>query len=102
MRHGIKLETLTAKQLAELEEKGEDPQQYDFEPTEIDKVVYNKDTNRIIIRNLMEDGIRDVHGQTIGKSIIFARNHQHAVMLRQLLMKCIHNTGKFLPSDRHI
>ena len=70
--------------MAELEEKGEDPQQYDFEPTEIDKVVYNKDTNRIIIRNLMEDGIRDVHGQTIGKSIIFARNHQHAVMLRQL------------------
>ena len=32
----------------------------------------------------MENGLRDATGQLLGKSIIFARNHQHAVLMRQL------------------
>src|ERR1043165_411627 len=62
----------------------EDPAQYDFSSEEIDKIIYNKDTNRAILRNLMENGLRDATGQLPGKSIIFARNHQHAVLLRQM------------------
>jgi type I restriction enzyme R subunit len=30
----------------------------------------------------MENGIRQADGQTLGKTIIFARNHRHAVLLR--------------------
>ncbi|AWZ20551.1 putative type I restriction enzyme R protein [Roseovarius sp. TM1035] len=84
MREGITLDTLTAEQIKELEDQGEDPSQYDFAAAQIDNVIYNKDTNRAILRNLMENGLRDATGQTPGKSIIFARNHQHAVLLRQL------------------
>ena len=50
----------------------EDPAQYDFSSEQVDKVIYNKDTNRAILRNLMENGIRDETGQLPGKSIIFA------------------------------
>lgn len=84
LREGIKLDSLTKDQIEELEEQGEDPSQYDFSSEQVDKAIYNKDTNRAILRNLMENGIRDASGQLLGKSIIFARNHQHAVLMAQL------------------
>ena len=84
LREGIRLDILTKEQILELEEQGEDPSQYDFSSEQIDKIIYNKDTNRAILRNLMENGLRDATGQVPGQSIIFARNHQHAVLMRQL------------------
>ncbi|SDH76574.1 DEAD/DEAH box helicase family protein [Roseospirillum parvum] len=84
LREGIRLEGLTKEQIAELEEQGEDPSQYDFSSEQIDKAIYNKDTNRAILRNLMENGLRNASGQVIGKSIIFARNHEHAVLMSRL------------------
>lgn len=84
LRDGITLDGLSPQQIQELEDQGEDPAQYDFSSEQIDKIIYNKDTNRAILRNLMENGIKDVTGQLLGKSIIFARNHQHAMLMRQL------------------
>jgi type I restriction enzyme R subunit len=84
LREGIRLDILTKQQILELEQQGEDPSQYDFTSEQIDKIIYNKDTNRAILRNLMENGLRDATGQLPGKSIIFARNHQHAVLMRQM------------------
>ena len=84
LRKGIKLDILTKEQIEELEEQGENPSLYDFKSEQIDKIIHNKDTNRAILRNLMERGLRDDTGHMPGKSIIFARNHQHAVLMRQL------------------
>lgn len=84
LRDGITLDGLSPQQIQELEDQGEDPAQYDFSSEQIDKIVYNKDTNRAILRNLMENGIKDSTGQVLGKSIIFARNHQHAVLMGRL------------------
>lgn len=84
LREGIRLEILTKEQIQELEDQGEDSAQYDFSSDQIDKIIYNKDTNRAILRNLMENGLRDATGQLPGKTIIFARNHQHAVLMRQM------------------
>ena len=84
LRQGITLDGLSPEQIKELEEQGEDPAQYDFASEQIDKIIYNKDTNRAILRNLMENGIKDATGQLLGKSILFARNHQHAMLMRQL------------------
>lgn len=84
LREGIRLDGLSPEQIEELEEQGEDPSQYDFSSEQIDKIIYNKGTNRAILRNLMENGLRDATGQVPGKSIIFARNHQHAMLMRQL------------------
>ena len=84
LREGISLDVLTPEQIQELEDQGEDPTNYDYSSEEIDKIIYNRDTNRAILRNLMENGLRDESGQTLGKTIIFARNHIHAVLLMKL------------------
>lgn len=84
LRSGIKYDQLTEEQKQQLEQDGEEPELFDYENTQVDKVIYNKDTNRAIIRNLMENGIREATGQHPGKTIIFARNHRHALMLQEL------------------
>jgi type I restriction enzyme R subunit len=84
LREGIKYKDLTAEQKIQLEEDGEDPADFDYENHQIDKQIFNRDTNRAIIRNLMENGIRDETDQYPGKSIIFARNHNHAVLLEEV------------------
>jgi len=84
LRDGIKGKALTAEEIAELEDQGIDPNSLDFDGTDIDKAIYNKDTNRKILQNLMENGIRQADGQTLGKTIIFARNHNHAKLLETL------------------
>ena len=83
LRKGIKYDQLTYEQKQEIEEKGEELDHLDFDAKAIDKSVFNKDTARHIIRNLMENGIKDATQQEIGKTIIFARNHNHAVFLQQ-------------------
>lgn len=84
LRDGIKAKHLTDDQIAALEDKGIDPNTLEFEAKEIDDAVTNKDTNRIILRNLMDNGIRDAEGQLPGKTIIFARNIDHARILASL------------------
>lgn len=48
---------------------------------DIDREVINRDTCRIIMRNLYERGLRVADGSSLGKSIVFARSHEHAVEL---------------------
>lgn len=83
LRRGIKYDQLSEEQRRQLEEDGEDPRLFDYEVRDVDANVYNKDTGRHILRNLMENGIHDPSGQ-LGKTIIFARNHEHAVQLRKV------------------
>lgn len=84
LRDGIKYKDLTAEQIKQLEDGDIDPEELDYDKQHVDKQVYNKDTNRHILRNLMENGIRDAAGHLPGKSIVFARNHKHAVLLTDL------------------
>ena len=63
---------------------GIDPNTLDFDAKEIDDAVFNKDTNRVILRNLMDNGLRDADGQLPGKTIVFARNIDHARLLAEL------------------
>ncbi len=84
LREGIKKDNLTDEQIAQLEDQGIDPNELDFDAKQIDEAVKNKDTNRLILRNLMEKGLRDKDGLLPGKTIIFARNIAHAELLAQL------------------
>ena len=81
LREGIKYTQLSEAQKEELEDADETPELFNYDPQELDKKIFNRDTNREIIRNLMENGIRDEAGQLPGKTIIFARNHNHALLL---------------------
>ncbi len=87
LREGIKGNSLSDEQLAELDEQGIDPNTLDFDAKVIDKAVYNKGTNRLILRNLMENGLRMADGQTLGKSMIFARRIEHAELLHELFIE---------------
>ncbi|MDP9606320.1 UNVERIFIED_ORG: type I restriction enzyme R subunit [Variovorax paradoxus] len=84
LRDGIKAAHLTDEQIAQLEDQGIDPNTLDFDAKEIDNAVFNKDTNRVILRNLMDNGQRDADGQLPGKSMVFARNIDHARLLAEL------------------
>jgi type I restriction enzyme R subunit len=84
LRDGIKYADLSEEQRRRVEEDGIDPDDLDHEAAAISKDVFNKPTERLILRNLMENGLRDATGQVPGKSIIFARSHNHAVLLEKL------------------
>jgi type I restriction enzyme R subunit len=84
MRRGIKYSDLKPELQRQLEEDEGDATTIDFDAANIDRAVFNKDTNRQVLRNLMENGIRESTGAHPGKSIIFARNHNHAIVLQKL------------------
>jgi type I restriction enzyme R subunit len=84
LRAGIKYSQMTEEQRRRLEEDEELPQAIEFEQSEVDKYVYNKDTNRHILRNLMDYGIRVADGSRVGKTIVFARSMKHARLLEEL------------------
>ncbi len=84
LREGIKAAHLSDEQIAQMEDQGIDPNDLDFDAKDIDDAVFNKDTNRVILRNLMDNGIRDADGQLPGKTIVFARNIDHARLLAEL------------------
>jgi type I restriction enzyme, R subunit len=81
LREGVYGPRMTDDQIAELEDQGIDPQTLEFDSQQIDSAVYVPGTNDEVLKNLMENGIRQGDGQTLGKTIIFARNHNHAVLL---------------------
>jgi len=84
LRQGIRYAEMSEEQRRQIEEDEIDPATVAHEAEEVSKQVFNKDTERLILRNLMENGLRDATGQTLGKSVLFARSHAHAVLLGQL------------------
>lgn len=47
-------------------------------------IITNEDTIRKVLQNLMDEGLRVNHGDTLGKTIIFARDHDHAVKINEI------------------
>jgi type I restriction enzyme R subunit len=84
LTRGIKYSEMTPEQRRQLEEQEVQPESIEYEQAQVDKQIFNKDTGRKIIQNLMENGIRDASGDLVGKSIIFARSHNHAVLLQTI------------------
>lgn len=87
LREGIWSDKLSDEEKQRLEEEGIDSESLDIEAERLDKQAYNKDTNRKILHNLMENGLRDATENGPGKSIIFARNHIHAELLGKLFQE---------------
>ena len=84
LREGIRYADMNDNQKEQLEQQVANPTLVDFARDAVDKTVFNKDTDRKILRNLMENGLREATGQHIGKTIIFARDHNHALQLQNL------------------
>lgn len=50
-------------------------------------IITNRDTIRTVLRDLMEEGLKVDNGDTLGKTIIFARDHNHAIMIQDEFRK---------------
>lgn len=62
---------------------------------ELFRFLFNKNTCRQVIEELMSKGLRVDNGETIGKSIIFAYNHKHA----QMIVDCFHELYPDYPAN---
>ena len=83
-RKGFKYSMMSEEQRRQVEEQDADPESVEYDTNEVDRLVFNRDSNKRILVDLMKHGIRVKEGSLIGKTIIFARNHEHAVFLNRL------------------
>lgn len=81
---GIRGPQLGGGEREQLELEGLDPDAIDFEGTDLEQKVTNSGTNALIVREFMEESIKDPGGVLPGKSIIFAVSKQHAYRLQEL------------------
>ncbi len=98
VENGIDLNKLSADEYDQLEDYlDEDPPTPDFNISgnELFKYLYNKDTCRKVLGELMQYGLRVEGGETMGKTIIFAYNHMHA----QMIVDCFHEMYPDYPDN---
>ena len=93
LREGIKFKDLTPEQREQLEDQVADSEAVDYEREQVSRKVFNEDTDRKILENLMQNGLRNADGTRLGKTIIFARNHTHAKQLVRLFDKLFPQFG---------
>ncbi|WP_165732395.1 DEAD/DEAH box helicase family protein [Polaribacter sp. 20A6] len=100
-REGIKYAELSDAEKEEYEEKFGDPTNEEA-PEEIgsaalNKWLFNTDTVDKVLAHLMNDGIKVSGGDKLGKTIVFAKNHDHAVFIEKRFNKNYPEyAGKFL------
>ena len=81
---GIKAGTLPQPVQRKLIAEGRDPAEIDFEGSELERKVTNSGTNVVIVREFMEESIKDPTGTLPGKSILFAISKGHARRLAEV------------------
>jgi len=66
-------------------EEGEIPER--ISSSALNTWIFNEDTIKQVIHTLMSDGIKIEYGQKLGKTIIFAKNHEHAEKILEVFDK---------------
>ena len=77
-QEGINSKTIAEAEKNRLLQDGENPDDLNFEGTELEKKVTNKGTNAVIVREFMEECIKDPDGVLPGKTVFFAISKKHA------------------------
>ena len=90
---GVKYSEMTPEQQAQLEEQLADAEEVDYTASQVDSSIYNRDTEAKVLCLFMKKGIRNADGSTLGKTIVFARNHNHAIYLRDLFYELFPQYG---------
>src|SRR3989344_4653271 len=81
---GIKADNLPYEIQSKLIEEGKNIEEINFEGTDLERKVTNSGTNSVIVREFMEESIKDKDGVLPGKSIIFAVSKAHARRLEEI------------------
>ena len=78
---GIKYNQLKKEDKEEYENLFEDEEIIpdEISPSAINSWLFNRDTIKLILETLMSKGLKVEGGDKLGKTIIFARNHNHAI-----------------------
>ena len=79
---GFTFKGMDDKQRQQLEAQAADAEDIAFDAEDMDKSVFNKDTTRFVWSTIMNEGIREGTKSRVGKTIVFARSHEHAMHLR--------------------
>lgn len=81
---GISKRTISLEDQKRLILEGKDIEEINFEGTDLEKQVINDDTNRIIIKEFMDESIKDNNGVLPAKTIFFCMSIPHAVNIEKL------------------
>ncbi|MDV7212312.1 type I restriction endonuclease subunit R [Azotobacter beijerinckii] len=89
LRDGIHYNDLLDEQKRQLEEDlgEEQAKRTTIAGNDIGRKIFSEDTDRIILENLIDNGIKDETGSLVGKTIIFAQRQDHAEHLEKLFCK---------------
>ncbi|WP_327036937.1 DEAD/DEAH box helicase family protein [Methanosarcina mazei] len=84
---GIKPKDLTEGEREELLKKGIDPDEFNFEGSELEKKVAVKGTSEAIVREFMDNCLTDQTGNLPAKTVFFAISQTHARRLSEAFEK---------------
>ncbi len=83
-KEGIRKNNITIGEQQKLLADGKEPEELNYEGTDIEKKVTNKGTNALIVQEFMEECIKDESGTLPGKTIFFAMTMKHARRIQQV------------------
>ena len=81
---GINKRTITLEDQQKLILEGKEIEEINYEGTEIEKKVINRGTNALIVREFMEESIKDANGVLPGKTIFFCISKAHARRVEEI------------------
>jgi len=84
---GISKRTISLEDQKKLIFQGKEVEDINFEGTQLEKQVINKGTNTLIVREFMEEAIKDANGVLPGKTIFFCATKAHARRMEEIFDK---------------
>jgi type I restriction enzyme R subunit len=84
-REGIKYDDLSEEEKEHWEDLdwGDDETPDAVDASAVNKWLFNEDTVDKVLKHLMENGLKVEGGDTLGKTIVFAKNHEHALFIEK-------------------
>jgi len=83
-KEGISKRTISLADQKRLIQEGKDIEEINFEGSQLEKQVINKGTNTLIVKEFMEECIKDVNGVLPGKTIFFCTSKAHARRMEEI------------------
>jgi len=83
-KEGISKRTISLADQKKLILEGKDIEEINFEGSQLEKQVINKGTNALIVKEFMEECIKDANGVLPGKTIFFCASIAHARRMEEI------------------
>ncbi|HHD75478.1 MAG TPA: DEAD/DEAH box helicase, partial [Campylobacterales bacterium] len=83
VKRGVKYDELSEEEKEEYEAHFDVDEEDEISSSEVNKRLFNQDTNDQVLHYLNDYGLKVDEGNSIGKTIIFAKNQDHAVYIKE-------------------